>query len=174
MSSSDRRPQRRSRRGDTEGARFVTGGRPLVTFTAWPGRTASSVSAFMLRSLALAVIAALLALPASAQNPQTLAVPADSPRWDLQGDAKVVDHQGHSCIVLDGGVAVVKGLRPPRRRRRRGTCRRPSAKSLVWRGTASKTIDPEAKPQKQQKNLAKAVAKMPEELPAAEGGLIRS
>jgi Domain of unknown function (DUF4136) len=34
------------------------------------------------------------------------------------------------------------------------------AKALVWRGTASKTIDEKAKPEKQQKNLAKAVAKM--------------
>ena len=31
---------------------------------------------------------------------------------------------------------------------------------LVWRGVASKTIDPKAKPEKQQKNLAKAVAKL--------------
>jgi hypothetical protein len=31
---------------------------------------------------------------------------------------------------------------------------------LVWRGLASKTIDPKAKPDKQQKNLAKAVAKL--------------
>jgi hypothetical protein len=33
-------------------------------------------------------------------------------------------------------------------------------KDVVWRGTASKTIDPKAKPEKQQKNLAKAVAKL--------------
>jgi hypothetical protein len=33
-------------------------------------------------------------------------------------------------------------------------------KDLVWRGTASKTLDPKAKPEKQQKNLAKAVAKL--------------
>ena len=33
-------------------------------------------------------------------------------------------------------------------------------KALVWRGTASKTLDPKAKPEKQQKNLDKAVAKM--------------
>ncbi len=32
--------------------------------------------------------------------------------------------------------------------------------NLVWRGLASKTIDQKAKPEKQQKNLAKAVAKM--------------
>jgi hypothetical protein len=35
-----------------------------------------------------------------------------------------------------------------------------NAKSLVWRGTASKTIDTKAKPEKQQKNLDKAVAKL--------------
>jgi Domain of unknown function (DUF4136) len=33
-------------------------------------------------------------------------------------------------------------------------------KTLVWRGMASKTLDPKAKPDKQQKNLQKAVDKM--------------
>jgi hypothetical protein len=33
-------------------------------------------------------------------------------------------------------------------------------KDLVWRGTASKTLDPNAKPDKRQKNLGKAVAKL--------------
>ena len=33
-------------------------------------------------------------------------------------------------------------------------------KDLAWRGIASKTIDPKAKPEKQQKNLAKAVKKL--------------
>jgi hypothetical protein len=33
-------------------------------------------------------------------------------------------------------------------------------KELVWRGTASKTIDPKAKPEKQQKNITKAVTKL--------------
>lgn len=32
--------------------------------------------------------------------------------------------------------------------------------SLVWRGVASKTIDPKAKPEKRQKNLAKAAIKL--------------
>ena len=31
---------------------------------------------------------------------------------------------------------------------------------LVWRGVASKTLDAKAKPEKQQKNLAKAVKKL--------------
>lgn len=33
-------------------------------------------------------------------------------------------------------------------------------KALVWRGTATKTLDTKAKPEKQQKNLTKAVAKL--------------
>lgn len=36
----------------------------------------------------------------------------------------------------------------------------PAAKQLVWRGTASKTINPKAKPEKQQKNLQKAMTKL--------------
>ena len=35
-----------------------------------------------------------------------------------------------------------------------------AAKSLVWRGTATKTIDQKAKPDKQEKNLAKAMQKL--------------
>ena len=36
----------------------------------------------------------------------------------------------------------------------------PSPKALVWRGVASKTLDAKAKPEKQEKNLAKAVTKL--------------
>ena len=32
--------------------------------------------------------------------------------------------------------------------------------ALIWRGVASKTLDQNAKPDKQQKNLAKAVTKL--------------
>ena len=35
-----------------------------------------------------------------------------------------------------------------------------SPHTLIWRGVASKTLDTEAKPEKQQKNLTKAVAKL--------------
>ena len=35
-----------------------------------------------------------------------------------------------------------------------------AAKNLVWRGMASKTLDAKAKPEKQQKNLAKAMTKL--------------
>jgi hypothetical protein len=33
-------------------------------------------------------------------------------------------------------------------------------RDLAWRGVASKTLDPKAKPEKQEKNLKKAVAKL--------------
>jgi len=35
-----------------------------------------------------------------------------------------------------------------------------SAKTLIWRGSASKALDPKAKPDKQQKNMANAAEKM--------------
>ena len=41
----------------------------------------------------------------------------------------------------------------------------PAAKKLVWRGTASKTIDTRANPEKQQKNLQKAMAKLLKNFP---------
>lgn len=42
--------------------------------------------------------------------------------------------------------------------------------TLVWRGVASKTIDPKAKPDKQQKNLRKAVAKLLKKYPPQQKG----
>ncbi len=56
---------------------------------------------------------ALALLPACAsaahsQTEQTLSVPADSPRWDLQGQAKTAEYQGRKCLFLDGGAAVLK------------------------------------------------------------------
>lgn len=41
----------------------------------------------------------------------------------------------------------------------------PAAKQLVWRGTASKTLDPKAKPEKKQKNIRKAVEKLLKKYP---------
>ena len=45
-----------------------------------------------------------------AQTPRTLSVPADSPRWDLQGQAKAAEYQGRKCLFLDGGEAVLNNL----------------------------------------------------------------
>ena len=57
------------------------------------------------RPLAVCVIALVLAVAASAQ---TLSVPADSPRWLLEGKASVADYQGRKCLLLDGGGATLK------------------------------------------------------------------
>jgi hypothetical protein len=62
----------------------------------------------MLRHLALCALALLSHSTAYSQKPQTLSVPPDSPRWDLQGEVKVADYQGRQCLLLDGGVAVLK------------------------------------------------------------------
>jgi hypothetical protein len=44
----------------------------------------------------------LAATPVFAQS-QALSLPADSPRWELEGQAKVADYQGRKSIFLDGG-----------------------------------------------------------------------
>ena len=62
----------------------------------------------MLRYLALCAVVFPLLSAAHAQTPQTLSLPADSPRWDLQGQAKTSEYQGRKCLFLDGGAAVVK------------------------------------------------------------------
>lgn len=46
----------------------------------------------------------------TAQTPQMLHVPADSPRWGLQGQARAVEYQGRKCLFLDGGAAVLNDL----------------------------------------------------------------
>ena len=39
---------------------------------------------------------------------QTLSIPSDSPRWDMQGQAKATEYQGRKCIFLNGGAAILK------------------------------------------------------------------
>jgi len=41
-------------------------------------------------------------------NPQTLSVPADSPRWSLEQQASIAEYKGRRCLFLDGGAAVLK------------------------------------------------------------------
>ena len=62
------------------------------------------------RRLALCALAFFSGSTTFAQTPQTLSVPVDSPRWDLQGEAKVTEYQGRKCLLLDGGAAICKGL----------------------------------------------------------------
>jgi len=57
------------------------------------------------------ILPCLLCLLAARGEPQPqapLALAADSPRWDLQGQAKTAEYQGRKCLLLDGGAAVVK------------------------------------------------------------------
>jgi hypothetical protein len=61
-----------------------------------------------MRYLAPAVVAVLFEFAAVCQTPQTVSVPADSPRWDLQQGAKVADYLGRKCLAIDGGAAVLK------------------------------------------------------------------
>ncbi|HEV7893364.1 MAG TPA: hypothetical protein VGP08_22295 [Pyrinomonadaceae bacterium] len=42
------------------------------------------------------------------QAAQTLEVPADSPRWELEGQAKATEYLGRKCLFLDGGGATLK------------------------------------------------------------------
>jgi hypothetical protein len=70
----------------------------------------------MVRYLALGVLAFLFAsaahsqTPATQPTPETLSIPPDSPRWDLQGNAKVTEHQGRQALMLNGAQAIVKNF----------------------------------------------------------------
>jgi hypothetical protein len=54
------------------------------------------------------IIAASSSHAASSFQSQSLALPADSPRWELQGQAKTAEYLGRKSIYLDGGAAIVK------------------------------------------------------------------
>jgi hypothetical protein len=56
----------------------------------------------------VALLGLLLPSAALAQTERTISVPADSPQWDLQGQATAVDYQGRKCLLLDGGAAVLR------------------------------------------------------------------
>jgi hypothetical protein len=56
--------------------------------------------------LGFLLVTALFTVPSSAQ--QTLALPADSPRWDLQQGAQIAGYRGRKCLLLNGGASVIK------------------------------------------------------------------
>lgn len=60
--------------------------------------------------LRFAQLLAILVLGGAAGFCETLSLPADSPRWDLQGEAKIADYLGRKSILLDGGAALLKGF----------------------------------------------------------------
>src|SRR5215471_747547 len=62
----------------------------------------------MLRHLALCALSLFFTFAAHAETPQALSVPPDSPRWDLEGQAKLAEYQGRKCLLIDGGAALLK------------------------------------------------------------------
>jgi hypothetical protein len=60
------------------------------------------------RSVTVFSLALLWRSAARSQSPQALSVPADSPRWDLQGEARPAEYLGRKCLLLDGGAAILK------------------------------------------------------------------
>jgi len=54
------------------------------------------------------VLTLLCAVVTYAQAGQPLTVPPESPRWDLEGNAKPAEYQGRRCLLIDGGAAVLK------------------------------------------------------------------
>ena len=61
----------------------------------------------MLRCL---VSAAVLSAIVQTVPPQTTAIPPDSPRWQLEGQANATEYKGRRCLHLDGGAAILKDL----------------------------------------------------------------
>jgi hypothetical protein len=62
----------------------------------------------MLWRLALCGLVLIAEYGARSQTAQTLSVPADSPRWELEGEAKAAEYQGRKCLLLHGGGATLK------------------------------------------------------------------
>jgi hypothetical protein len=68
----------------------------------------SAAGQAMLRYLAVCALALFFQSAANSQTPQTLSVAPDSPRWELQGEAKLAEYHGRKSLLLDGGAASLK------------------------------------------------------------------
>ena len=60
------------------------------------------------KAFAFVIAAVTIVYAAPTRQSQTLSLPADSPRWELEGQAKTTEYQGRKCIYLGGGAAIVK------------------------------------------------------------------
>ncbi|MGZ7032254.1 MAG: hypothetical protein ACXVIJ_09805 [Thermoanaerobaculia bacterium] len=56
------------------------------------------------------MVSLVAASQAHAQTSDVLSLPPDSPRWELQGEARAVEYQGRKSLYLNGGAAFVKDL----------------------------------------------------------------
>jgi hypothetical protein len=66
----------------------------------------------MTRRRALGILGSILCASGLAASPSpntagVVSLPPDSPRWELQGEAKATEHLGRKCLRLDGGAAIV-------------------------------------------------------------------
>src|SRR5262245_20046884 len=61
----------------------------------------------MYRHCAICTVTLLVASTTLARA-QTLSMPPDSPRWDVQGHARPTEYLGRRALLLDGGAAIVK------------------------------------------------------------------
>jgi len=65
----------------------------------------------MVRILSLCALCAVSSRALAApESPAAMAVPPDPSRWELEGEAKVVEHQGRQSILLNGGAVTLKGF----------------------------------------------------------------
>lgn len=61
----------------------------------------------LLMTLAAALLCGSLA---HAQAPESISVPPDSPRWQLEGQGKATEYQGRKALYLDGGAAILNNF----------------------------------------------------------------
>jgi hypothetical protein len=65
----------------------------------------------MIRFLAVCALCAIPPAALAAPSPaQATAIPLDASRWELEGNAKLLEHQGRPSILLDGGAATLKSF----------------------------------------------------------------
>lgn len=57
-----------------------------------------------------ALLCSLYASGVQAQTSPPLLIPPDSPRWELEGQARVAEYQGRKGLYLNGGAATLKDL----------------------------------------------------------------
>jgi hypothetical protein len=62
------------------------------------------------RAVMTLAVALLSVFPVLAQPSQSVSIPPDSPRWELEGQARATEYLGRKCLFLDGGAAIVKDL----------------------------------------------------------------
>ncbi|HEY4676538.1 MAG TPA: hypothetical protein VIJ01_05220, partial [Candidatus Angelobacter sp.] len=65
-------------------------------------------SIFVMLVVIAYMASSVAAQTATTQSAQTLSIPPDSPRWELEGQAKTAEYQGRQCLFLDGGAAILK------------------------------------------------------------------